>query len=182
MTVSFARPDVTDMVLRVFDRSVHPELLETVADSQFDVGSCRVSLRLCRDGHAIEFRAGNHSLTETAVSRHLELPYFGRLINRRLIGYRTHEFCSGRIQYFCSYQLEQIAPELFLDLHREMQMDARQSPLAVEIPETSSAAPCCLSFLQSDPLRNGVIVHSVHTFPGNAAILRIQSLFEYIGH
>jgi hypothetical protein len=182
MSVSFARPDVTDMVLRVFDRSVHPELLQTVGDSQFDVGSCRISLRLCRDGHAIEFRAGNRSVTETAVSRHLELPHFGRLISRRLIGYRTHEFRAGCIQYFCSYQLEQIAPELFLDLHRELQMDARRAPLAVEFPGVSSASPGSLSFLQSDRLKNGVIVHSFHTFPGNAAILRIQSLFEYVGH
>lgn len=181
MSVSFARPNVADMVLRVFQRSVHPELLETVSESRMQIGDCSVTVRICRDGHAIEFRHGNQSITEAAVSRQLELPEFGRIIDRRLIGYHTHELKFGQLQYFCSYQLEQVSPEIYLDLHREMQMDARQCQLSVEFPGASENGPGCLSLMHCDPLRNGVVIHAYHTFPENAAILRIQSLFEWQG-
>ncbi|MFN5900253.1 MAG: hypothetical protein ACK48Y_22180, partial [Planctomyces sp.] len=80
----------------------------------------------------------------------------------------------------CSYQLETTDPEIYLQVHREMETDARKASLAIALPGSSAASPSCLSYLCSDLLRNGLVVHSFHTFPGNGAILRIQSLFEYV--
>jgi hypothetical protein len=180
MTVSYARPDVADMVLRVFQRSVHPELMETLRETRFSVGRHTATLRICRDGHAIEFRTRRHTLTELAVSRHSPVPSTGCAVDRRLIGYRTHSVLSAGIQYNCSYQLETIPADIYLQIHREMEMDANKSTLAVALPGSSAASPPCLSFFSSDLLRNGLVVHSYHTFPGNGAVLRIQSLFEVV--
>lgn len=180
MTVSFARPDVADMTLRVLSRSVHPELLETVRELRFSIGKHSAILRLCRDGHAIEFRSKDAAITELAVSRLTPTPASGCAVSRRLIGYRTHTVQSGRIRYECSYQLETTDPEIYLQVHREMETDARKASLAIALPGSSAASPSCLSYLCSDLLRNGLVVHSFHTFPGNGAILRIQSLFEYV--
>lgn len=77
MTVSFARPDVADMTLRVLSRSVHPELLETVRELRFSIGKHSAILRLCRDGHAIEFRSKDAAITELAVSRMTPTPASG---------------------------------------------------------------------------------------------------------
>jgi hypothetical protein len=101
-------------------------------------------------------------------------------VDRRLIGYRTHSVLSAGIQYNCSYQLETIPADIYLQIHREMEMDAGKSTLAVALPGSSAASPRCLSFFSSDLLRNGLVVHAYHTFPGNGAVLRIQSLFEVV--
>jgi len=180
MTVSFARPDVADMTLRVLSRSVHPELLETIRELRLPIGKHSAILRLCRDGHAIEFRAKESAVTELAVSRLTPTPASGCAVSRRLIGYRTHTVVAGGIHYECSYQLETTDPEIYLQVHREMEADARKASLAVTLPGSSNASPPCLSYLCSDLLKNGIVVHSFHTFPGNGAILRIQSLFEYV--
>jgi hypothetical protein len=180
MAVSYARPDVADMVLRVYERSVHPELMDTVRETRLSVGKHTATLRVCRDGHAIEFRTNRHTFTELAVSRKAPVPSTGCSVDRRLIGYRTHTVKSAGIQYHCSYQLETIPADIYLQIHREMEMDASKSTLAVTLPGFTSASPNCLSFLSSDLVRNGLVVHSYHTFPGNGAILRVQSLFEVL--
>ena len=38
MTVGYVRPDVADMVLRVFERSVHPELIDSLCETKIPVG------------------------------------------------------------------------------------------------------------------------------------------------
>jgi hypothetical protein len=180
MTITYVRPDAADMMLRVFQRTVHPELLDIVGETRLNAGSVTATLRICTDGHSIEVRHGRAAITELAVSRLTPTPRQCCAVERRLIGYRTHTVASGRLQYNCSYQLETVAPDVFLQLHRELEVDARKSTLSISLPGAQKTSPRCLSFLSCDLLRNGIVVHSYHTFPGNGAILRIQSLFELV--
>lgn len=177
MTVSFVRPDIADMVLCVFERSVHPELIETLAETRIPFGRHTAVLRISGFGHVLEIRSDRKTITEVATSRLALLPSQGCAVNRRLIGYRTH-LVEGEIRYQCSYQLDIVAADVFLQLHRELEMDARKSTLAVALPGSSSASPDCLSLLKADLIPEGIVVHSFHTFPDHGAILRIQSLFE----
>lgn len=180
MTITYVRPDAADMMLRVFQRTVHPELLDIVAETRLQVGGVTATLRLCADGHAIEVRHGRAAISELAVSRLTPTPRHGCAVERRLIGYRTHTVLCGRLQYNCSYQLETVAADVFLQLHRELEADARKSTLSISLPGAQKSSPRCLSFRSCDLLRNGIVVHSYHTFPGNGAILRVQSLFELV--
>lgn len=180
MTTDLVRPDVADMVLRVFERSVHPELIETLRAIRIQVGRYEATLRLSRHGHSLEFRGRNYTVTEVATSRHNPLPVNHCMVDRRLIGYRTHMVDGHGVRYHCSYQLEAVPAEIYLQIHREMEMDARKSTLAIALPGSSTASPLCLSFLRSDLLPEGLVVHSYHTFPDNGAILRIQTLFEIL--
>lgn len=180
MTVGFVRPDVTDMVLRVFERSVHPELIETLCQTTIPVGRNQAMLRISRYGHAIEFRTNNRMVTEIATSKFAPLPAQGRIVDRRLIGYRTHMFDSPGLRYHCSYQLESLPAEVYLQVHREMQLDARKAILKATLPGSSPSSPDCLSYLMSDLIPEGLVVHSFHTYPDNGAVLRIQTLFEVL--
>lgn len=180
MTTELVRPDVADMVLRVFERSVHPELIETLRAIRIQVGPFEATLRLSRHGHSLEFRGKNYTVTEVATSRNNPLPIQHCMVDRRLIGYRTHMIDGHGVRYHCSYQLEAVPAEIYLQIHREMEMDARKSTLAIALPGSSTASPLCLSFLRSDLLPEGLVVHSYHTFPDNGAILRIQTLFEIL--
>lgn len=180
MTVGYARPDIADMVLRVFERSVHPELFDTIREHRLAVGKHSATLRLSSDGHLLEFRTRRGVITEVATSRHSPLPLNMRMIDRRLIGYRTHMIDSTGVRYHCSYQLEAVPLEVYLQLHREMEFDARSATLATVIPGSSPCSPDCISMLKCDVLPEGLVVHAFHTFPDNAAVLRIQTLFELI--
>jgi hypothetical protein len=178
MAVGYARPDVADMVLRVFERSVHPELFDTVCETHVGSGDAKVTLRLGRSGHLIEYRTKHSTLVEIVTSKFAPLPSQLCSIDRRLIGYRTHTVEGQGVRYHCSYQLESAPVDLYLALHRELETDARTSTLAAAIPGASTASPDCLSLLKCDLLPEGLVVHAFHTFPENSAVLRIQTLFE----
>lgn len=180
MTVSYLRPDVADMVLRVLERSVHPELFETLCQTTILVGNNQATLRLTRFGHAIEFRTARKVITEVATSKFSPVPLNGRMVDRRLIGYRTHSFELPGLKYHCSYQLDTVPAEVFLQVHREMEADARKATLMAAMPGSSVSSPDCLSYLMSDLLPEGLVIHSFHTFPDNGAVLRIQTLFEML--
>lgn len=180
MAVGYVRPDVADMVLRVLERSVHPELFETLCQTTIPVGRNQATLRISSFGHAIEFRTAQAVVTEVATSKLSPLPQQGRLVDRRLIGYRTHSFECPGLKYHCSYQLDVVPAEVYLQVHREMEADARKAILTASLPGSSVSSPDCLSYLMSDLLPQGLVVHSFHTFPDNGAVLRIQTLFEVL--
>ncbi len=180
MTVGYARPDVADMVLRVFERAVHPELFDTICEQSIAVGCNSAKLRLSGHGHILEFRTRRGVITEVATSKHAPLPINMRMIDRRLIGYRTHMIDTMGIRYHCSYQLEAVPLDVYLQLHREMECDARTATLATVIPGSSPCSPDCISMLKCDVLPEGLVVHAFHTFPDNAAVLRTQTLFELL--
>jgi hypothetical protein len=181
MAVGFLRPDVAEMVLNVFERSVHPELFEILGRTSFSVGSNRALLKLTRHGHVLEFRTtSGQVVTEVATSKFSPLPQQGRVVDRRLIGYRTHMFENSQVRYHVSYQLDAVPAEVYLQVHREMQADARKATLAIALPGSTSSSPDCLSYLMTDLVPDGLVIHSFHTFPDNGAVLRIQTLFELL--
>jgi hypothetical protein len=61
-----------------------------------------------------------------------------------------------------------------------MQLDSRKAILKASLPGSSPSSPDCLSYLMSDLIPEGLVVHSVHTYPDNGAVLRIQTLFEVL--
>ena len=180
MPVGYARTDVADMVLRVFERSVHPELFETASETRIQIGNAHATLKLGRNGHLLEYRTQQSTLTEIATSKFAPLPSQMCMVDRRLIGYRTHTAETKDVRYHCSYQLEEAPAEIYLTLHRELETDCRTATLAIALPGSSPASPDCLSLLKCDLLPEGFVIHSYHTFPDNGAVLRIQTLFEQL--
>lgn len=180
MNLQMTRPDVADMVLRTFERSVHPELFDSVAACSLSFGGHRATIRLGSSGHMLVFRTGDSILTEVATTRQNSLPEHLKMIDRRLIGYRTHMIDLPAVRYHCSYQLEHVPLDIYLQLHREFECDARNAALAITIPGASEHSPESISLLKCDILSEGLVVHAFHTFPENAAILRTQTLFELL--
>lgn len=180
MPIQLVRPDVADMVLRTLERPVHPELFEASAHSTVNFSGRRVKLYVGRTGHLLEFHDSNSTVTEVVATKHEDLPEKGRVVDRRLIGYRTHQLDLPFVRYHCSYQLEHVPLDVYLHLHREFEMDATNATLAHSFPGTTAQSPSCISFLKCDILEEGLVVHAFHTFPENAAVLRIQTLFEIL--
>ena len=180
MPVELARPDVADMVLRTYERPIHPELFESIRDCAFSVAGHKALVRLGTRGHSLVFRTEEITLTEVATSKNVSLPEQLKVVHRRLIGYRTHMIDLPGLRYHCSYQLEHVPLDIYLQLHREMESDARNATLAIMIPGPTPHSPDCISLLKCDVLPEGLVVHAFHTFPENAAVLRTQTLFEML--
>ncbi|HAD59796.1 MAG TPA: hypothetical protein DCG12_11175 [Planctomycetaceae bacterium] len=180
MPLQLTRPDAADMLLRTFDRSIHPELFQSTAQCSLSFGGNRAQLRIGPTGHLLEFKCPEGSVTEVAATKHEELPENRRVIERRLIGYRTHMVDLATVRYHCSYQLEHVPLDVYLQLHREFEMDARNATLSIQLPGSTPQSPESISFLKCDVLPEGLVVHAFHTFPDNAAVLRTQTLFELL--
>ena len=131
MSIQLARPDVADMVLRTYERPIHPELFESQRDCSFSVGGHQATVRLGMRGHSLAFRTAESTLTEVATARQVSLPERLLLVQRRLIGYRTHMFDLPGVRYHCSYQLEHVPLDIYLQIHRELECDARSATLSL---------------------------------------------------
>ena len=180
MRVQLARPDAADMVLRTFERSIHPELFDGQRQCVLNFGGNRALLRLGQSGHLLEFSAAGSVVTEVVATKHEELPSHLKVVDRRLIGYRTHMIDLPAVRYHCSYQLEHVPLDVYLQLHREFEMDARNATMSLTFAGATPQSPDCISLLKCDVLREGLVVHAFHTFPENAAVLRTQTLFEVL--
>lgn len=168
------------MVLRTLERPVHPELFESAVQSTLNFSGRKAKLRLGRTGHLLEFHDSNSTVTEVVSPKYEELPETGRVVDRRLIGYRTHQLDLPFVRYHCSYQLEHVPLDVYLHLHREFEMDAVNATLSHSFPGATAQSPTCISLLKCDILQEGLVVHAFHTFPENAAVLRSQTLFEIL--
>ncbi|MBW3543789.1 MAG: DUF2617 family protein, partial [Planctomycetes bacterium] len=179
MKVDFARPDVSDLVLHVYGRSVHPELFDVYAATPVWYDAYEAVLRICDGGHTVSFRTADQAVTEVAAGRGNPLPQHKRLLEQRLRGCRDEalRFPNGLV-YQVSFQLERLEPEVFLKLHEELLGDCARANLAHRFPPQTRLAPGPLSLIRTDAAPRSLLVHAFHTFPESCAVVRTQSLFE----
>jgi hypothetical protein len=179
MSVGFARPNSSRLMLHVYGRSVHPELFRVFAETELSQDLYAACIRICDAGHIIEFRYEGHTVTEVTASRDQLLPQKKRCLEKSLRGCRDESmrFDSG-MRYCVSYQLERMEAGVFLNFHEELLSDCKRSTVAHRFPAESRLAPEPLSLLRTDVGARSLLVHAFHTFPESCTVLKTQSLFE----
>ncbi|HUG93649.1 MAG TPA: DUF2617 family protein [Planctomycetaceae bacterium] len=179
MKVDFARPDVSDLVLHVYGRSVHPELFAAYAALEVWQDAYEAVLRICDGGHTVSFRAAEQAITEVAAGRGNPLPTHKRLLEQRLRGCRDEALrFPGGLTYQLSFQLERLEPEVFLNLHEELLDDCARADVAHRFPPQNRLSPGPLSLIRTEASPRSLLIHAFHTFPESCAVVRTQSLFE----
>ena len=179
MTVSFARPDVADLVFHLYGRSVHPELFNVFAQSTIEQDNYNAVIRICDAGHLVSFRSSGQTISEVTSTRRHPLPKRKRYLEKKLRGSRdesVHFECG--VCYHVSYQLEVLEPEVFLNFHEELTIDCNRANVAHRFGTNNRLSPSPLSFIQTDVWSHSLLVHAFHTFPENCAVVKTQSLFE----
>ncbi|MGQ0635291.1 MAG: DUF2617 family protein [Planctomycetaceae bacterium] len=180
MRVKAARPDVGNLVFRLFCRSIHPELLEVCAGAVVRQPKYSASLQICGAGHVISFRHGDQTLCEVAGSIETPLPHQRQVISRRLRGHRNESLeRDGGLLYHVSFQVEQLDTDVFLHCHEELLLDAARAKVVHHFSPTSRLSPAPLSLIQIEERPQSLLVHAFHTFPDNRAVVKTQSLFEF---
>lgn len=179
MNVSFARPNVDQLVFHLYDRSVHPELFQVYAEEEMWQAAFGVTIRICEAGHTVTFRDRKNTITEVTAAREQLLPQRRRLIDKRLCGSRDESYCfRNGLHYHVSYQLEQVDPEIYRNLHEEFLIDCNRVDFSHRFPSGNRFSPEPLSIIRTDITPRSLLVHAYHTFPESCAIVKTQSLFE----
>ncbi|REJ95451.1 MAG: DUF2617 family protein [Planctomycetota bacterium] len=179
MKLEFARPDASQLVFQVFERSVHPELFDIYAETHIAAPGFEGVVRICRAGHVVEFRREGRHLTEVVASRDQQLPRRGRCASQLLHGGRDFDCEVNGIAYCCSAHVEHVDAEVFSELQDELSVDASRALVSYRFPGANRLQPGPVSVIQAEATESCLVLHAFHTFPENRAILRTQSLFEY---
>ena len=179
MSVSFTRASIAELAFFIFDRSVHPELFQIFATTEFGFADYSAQLQICEAGHTVSLRHAGQTMTEVVATREPFLPQHRRVLERKIRDSRdeTHRFANG-VRYQASFQLERLDPEVFQNLHDELALDCNRADLACQFPPGHRLAPSPLSLIRTDATATSLLVHAFHTFPDSTAVVKTQSLFE----
>lgn len=165
----------------VFKRSIHPELYLTESRRAFAIRNWRVRVGLCLDGHVIEYRSKNLTLTEFVTTAGGSLPPSHRLLDESVVGTR-HESIpvdSGTTIHL-AVQSERLERGPFEKLQQEFAIDSRKARIAQTFHEGHGAQFKATSHIFVDALPNAVVSQCFHTFPGEESVIRTQFLIEQV--
>lgn len=180
MAVHFARPDVADLVLRIYPRVLHPEFFDCHALAIAKAGPLTMHLRLCSAGHALTLRHGATVLTEAITEKNQPLPRQRCALEQKLRGCRTRSIrLPDGVRYDVSCQLETLEPDLYLQLHDELLGDLPRADLSLEFPSPNRFSPAALSIIKLDVSPSSAVIHAFHTFPDHCAVVKTQSLLDW---
>ncbi len=178
MGVDIIRPRVCDLTFQVYGRPLHPELFDILAVRKVQREDYELTVRITRTGHVISFSNRSVYLTEVAATDQ-PLPETRRLLRYRLRGEHTDTvLCAGGISYQTSFQVEVLAPEIFLHVHDEIMADGGKRGLLHNFQPHHRLALAPLGFVSVEARPGCLFLSAFHTFPDEHTVIKTQSLIE----
>lgn len=174
------RPPTDQLTFQAFDKSVHPELIESVATKQFQREGYRLTLHLTAAGHAFEWRRDACTLVELLADQNGALPHQRQVFAHRVGHERSEEFRLGEdVLYRACFQLELVEPGVFRNVCEELRAHAERDGVLQLLHAKDRMGICPLSFVDLQARPGSFIVHAYHTYPEECAIVKTQSLVEF---
>ncbi len=174
------RPRVAGLMFRVYDRPLHPELVETLAIRQVRRDGSVLTVRVTPTGHVLEWVKGSACVTEVTTTAGHELPETGVRL--------AHRFGSGEQRGRCTvadgvcYQVtthaEVLPPEVYVHVHEELAADGARRGLLFHFRPHHRLGLTPLGFVTAEALPTGLSVAAFHTFPDEFTVVKTQSLIE----
>jgi hypothetical protein len=179
MNGQFVRPSARDMMFCVYGRHLHPELFDTLASRRVERDGYSLVVRVTPSGHVLSWQAGDVYLAELTTTRDHAPPCRGSMLRHRFQGERTGAIPPIQgVSYQMSSQLEILPPEVFVQINDELTADGlRRGLLYLHAPHQRMALSP-LSYITVEAWRGTLSVNTFHTFPGEFALLKTQSLIE----
>lgn len=179
MSVPFVRPRVAELVFRLYDRPLHPELFEVVASRLVKRDGYTLSVRLTRTGHVLGWNDGDIHLEEITASSEMELPPTGiRLAHAFDFGWNGR-FSRGVVRYQVSSQLEILPSEQFAHVHAELAADGARKAMVYHCKAENRLGLSPLGVVIVSTVPRGLSATGFHTFPDELALIKTQSLIEW---
>lgn len=171
------RPKIHDLAFRLYDRPIHPELFEPVAERAIQIDGATLVARLTAHGHVLEWHRGDDHLVELTSANDRELPPGHRLLHP-FAGERRGRCELAGVRYQVSLHAEVLPPEVFLHVHDELVADGAKRGLLFHFAPHRRMALVPLGLIAVEMLPTGLAVATFHTFPAECAVVKTQSLIE----
>jgi hypothetical protein len=179
MNVHSLRPRVSELVIHLYGRPLHPELFDILAVRKVQREDYELTIRVTRTGHVISFDNANVHLTEVTAAADQELPEKRRLLASRVRGEQIRSLqCAHGISYQMSFQVEALSPEIFLHVHDEILADGGKRGLLHNFSPHHRLALAPLGYVAVEGRPGCLFLSSFHTFPDEHTIVKTQSLIE----
>ena len=174
------RPRVADLVFRLYDRTLHPELFETLSLRRIKRDRYTLTARMTPTGHALEWTNGEDCLFEVTTTSGEVLPEQGLRLQHRFEGTRSGRWELGpTTQYKMSLQAEILPPEVYLHVHEELARDGAKRGLIFHYPSHNRLGLAPMGYITVETLPTGLSVSAFHTFPEEFTVVKTQSLIEF---
>ena len=180
MGVPFVRPRVADVVFRLYDRPLHPELFDAVAVKSVTRDGRRLTVRLTRTGHTLGWTDDSVHLEEVIAAADQELPEAGMRLAHRFDGGRSGRCEFAGVTYQTAAHVEVLEPEQFVHLHAELVADGERKGLVYHCKHGNRVGLSPLGVVIVEALPRCLSVTAFHTFPDEFAVLKTQSLIEHV--
>jgi hypothetical protein len=180
MGVPFVRPRVADVVFRLYDRPLHPELFDAVAVRTVVRDGRRLTVRLTRTGHTLGWTDGTVHLEEVTATTDQELPEVGVRLAHRFDGGGRGRCTLAGVTYQTLAHVEVLDPEQFVHLHAELAADGQRKGLVYHCKHGNRVGLSPLGVVIVEALPQCLSVTAFHTFPDEFAVLKTQSLIERV--
>lgn len=179
MSARSLRPRVSQLVLTLYDRPIHPELVEIVAMRTIECADYALTLQITPIGHLISWDSDAGHLTEITAPEDHPLPIGGRLLQRRLNEERTETLVpTAGLCYHFGAQVEELPLTMFPQVHEELLTNTRHGLLhQFQIHHRFAISPATL--MMHDNGEGYVSIAAFHTFPDECTILKTQTLIEH---
>ena len=182
MNLHLVRPPVAELVFQVYAKPLHPELFDILATRIWQREDWRVAIHITRSGHVVSWQNHDGFLTEVADSHLSDISATRRLLHYRLRGEHTASLqCGHGVVYQTSFQVETLAPEIFVHVHDEILADGAKRGLLHNFQPNHRLAIAPLGFITLETRARCIFVSSFHTFPEENAVVKAQTLIEKIG-
>jgi hypothetical protein len=179
MGVYFLRPRVSDLVFQLYGRPLHPELFDILATRKVQREDDELTVRITRTGHVISWENRDVHLTEVTAAADQLLPERRRLLAHRLRGEHSARLaCAHGIGYQMTFQVEVLAPEIYLHVHDEILADGGKRGLLHNFQPNHRLAVAPLGFVAVEARADCLFLSTFHTFPEEHTVVKTQSLIE----
>lgn len=171
------RPKIEDLAFRLYDRPVHPELFDAVAERTIRIDRATLVARLTANGHVLEWHRGDDHLVELTAANDQPWPPGHRLLHP-FAGERRGRCDLAGVRYQVSLHAEVLPPEVFLHVHEDLVADGEKRGLLFHFAPHRRMALVPLGLIAVELLPAGISVATFHTFPAECAVVKTQSLIE----
>lgn len=164
--------------LMVYQRALHPELLDLQGRRLYKHGDYEVECWIAPSGHVVRFQVDKNAVTEVVIEKGDHLPETGLIYALPCLGEKDYELeAQGRIGYVTTVQTEILSENLYLATYREMRDFAQESE-ALSHEWKDADGLISLSMLDCQKFKREFHVQSYHMIGAGCMVLRTQSIFE----
>lgn len=177
-TIFAVRPKVAELQFCLFGRSLHPELFETFETLRIERSRYQAKLDIISAGHVVHWTVDNLCLTEVTTAATSPLPEQRCLFKRRFQGKREHDLDWRRgIRYRSIFQMETVDQET-LWMFQDAISEERRDGIVHVFQPSGRVELGAVSLISVESRERSLQVQSLHTFPDDATIVRVVSIFD----